>query len=337
MGDRVSPPGDAAERRARRLLRWYPTSWRDRFGDEFTELLISEFEEQPRSWRRTANVVSSGTLARLAPSGLTGRGLGENEQTRASVVSVGCALAAFLAFGIALWSQLTIGWQWSRPDTMATTTAMIVMSSVMFIFFGLGLLAALPIAWSVSMHLIRRRAADLLRPGLLFAAGVALLVVGGRHFGNGWPGTGGHPWGHQGIVPGGVAAFTWASTLSITSYWLHPGALAAFPASEVAWMALSPLAILGVVAGAATTVRRLDLSPRVLRYEARLGGMASYGMIAFLTGCCYWIVDGGSGPRNLFHVGAINVIEVVMMALALAVARRAVHRSLGGGRALVVG
>src|ERR1700676_108801 len=62
VGDRVSPPGDAAERRARRLLRWYPTSWRGRFGDEFTELLISEFEEQPRSWRRTANVVSSGTL-----------------------------------------------------------------------------------------------------------------------------------------------------------------------------------------------------------------------------------------------------------------------------------
>jgi len=321
----VSTP---AERRARRLLRSYPTSWRDRFGDEFTELLISEFEEQPRSWRRAANVVSSGALTRLAPSGLTGGGPGGSEQTRASVVSIGYALAAFLAFGIALWSQLTIGWQWARPDTMATTTAMVVMSSAMVIFCGLGLLAALPIAWAVSTHLIRRRARHLLRPGLLFAAGATLVVVGARHFGNGWPGTGGHPWGDQGIVPGGVAAFTWASTLSISSYWLHPGALAAFPVSEVVWMAVSPIAIIGVVVGAATTVRRLDLSPRVLRYEARLGGAASYAMIAFLTGCCWWIVDGGSGPRNLFHIGAINVIEVVMMAIALAVVRRAVRCSL---------
>ena len=333
----MSTSADRTERRARRLLRSYPVSWRHRFGDEFTELLISEFEEQPHSWRRTANVVWSGALARLAPSGLTGGGLGGTEQARSSVVSVGCALAAFLAFGIALWSQVTIGWQWSRPDTVATTTAMIVMSSVMVVFTALGLLAALPIAWSVTEHLIRRRAQGLLRPGLLFAAGVALLVVGGRHFGNGWPGTGGHPWGDQGIVPGGVAAFTWASTLSISSYWLHPGALAAFPVSEVAWMAVSPVAILGVVVGAATTVRRLELSPRVLRYEARLGGVASYAMIAFLTGCCFWIVDGGSGPRNLFHIGAINVIEVAMMAIALAVARRAVHRSGDGGRSLVVG
>src|SRR5712691_2044496 len=32
---------EAAARRAGRLLRWYPKAWRSRYGEEFTDLLIS--------------------------------------------------------------------------------------------------------------------------------------------------------------------------------------------------------------------------------------------------------------------------------------------------------
>ena len=325
-----------AERRSRRLVLTYPKSWRERYGDEFVALLISEFEEEPTSLRRTANVVLTGCLTRLVPSGLAGQGLQPTEQIRASVVSLGCALAAFLAFGMAMWSQLTIGWQWSRPDTVGTTTAMIVMSATMMIFCALGLLAAVPIAWSVLMRFTRKDGRTLLRPTLVFLAGVTLLVIGARHFGNGWPGTGGHPWADQGIVPGGMAAFTWASTLSVSAYWMHPGALSSFPMAEVGWMATSPIAIVCVVLGAASTVRRLELSPKVLYFESRLGSLASLVMIAFLTGCCFWIVDGGTGPRDLFHIGAINIIEVLVMGLALAVARIAVHRAIDTHRSLTV-
>ena len=63
--------------------------------------------------------------------------------------------------------------------------------------------------------LVRERTRpDLLRPLLLTVAGLGVLVVGTHHFANGWPGTGGHPWAHQGVVPGGVAAYAWASTSS---------------------------------------------------------------------------------------------------------------------------
>jgi hypothetical protein len=31
-----------AERRARRLLRWYPKEWRLRYGEEFTQLLTDD-------------------------------------------------------------------------------------------------------------------------------------------------------------------------------------------------------------------------------------------------------------------------------------------------------
>jgi hypothetical protein len=237
----------------------------------------------------------------------------------------------FLAFGVAMWSQLTVGWQWSRPGTTPTTAAVIVMSLVMVLFVSLTVLAAIPIAATVISRLVGGHRRGLTGPSALFLAGGALLVVGSRHFANGWPGTGGHPWVHQGLVPGGVAAFSWAATLSVSSYWAHPTALLAFPGVEVAWMAVSPLAMTCLAVGAAKSVRRLDLSPRVLRYEARLAGMAALGMVVFLGAACGWVLDGGPAPRNLFHAGAIDGVGLAVMAATLAIAARAVSRARRGG------
>ncbi len=320
---------DPAAQRAVRLLRWYPKAWRSRYGAEFTELLISDLGERPRSWSRTADVIRGGIVARLADAGLCGCAPEAAAQARASLASLACCAAVFLGIGGAMWSQLTIGWQWSQPDT-AGTVATFVMSGTMLVFAVLALLAALPVAYSVMSGMARggRRAVrGLLGPSALLAAGLAVVVVGGRHFGNGWPGTGGHPWARPGLVPGGVAAFSWASTLSVSSFWAHPAALAAFPAAELAWMALSPLAVACVVAGAATTVRRIELSRGILGFEVRLGIAACVTMAVFLGGCCAWFTDRASGPGNLFHPGAIDVAGAAVLAAALAVARQATRRA----------
>jgi hypothetical protein len=319
--------GEAAARRAGRLLRWYPKAWRSRYGEEFTELLISDIGERPRSRARTADVVRGGIAARLAEAGLCGYASEPATQVRASLASLACCVAIFLGFGGAMWSQLTVGWQWFEPATPGITVAIFVMSAAMLVFAVLALLAALPVAWSVVSRIGRGRRRGVLGPSVLVLAGSAILVAGGRHFGNGWPGTGGHPWAHQGLVPGGVAAFSWASTLSVSSFWAHPAALAAFPAAELAWMALSPLAAACAVAGAAKTVRRTELSPGVLDFETRLGTAACVTMVVFLGGCCAWIADRESGPGNLFHAGAIDVAGVAVMTLALAVARQAARRA----------
>ncbi|MFL5942908.1 MAG: hypothetical protein ACJ75L_06555 [Gaiellaceae bacterium] len=58
---------EQAERRARRLLRWYPKTWRVRYGEEFTQLLIADIRERPRSWSRTLDVARRGLAARVAP------------------------------------------------------------------------------------------------------------------------------------------------------------------------------------------------------------------------------------------------------------------------------
>ncbi len=317
------------ERRAERLVRWYPKTWRARYGDEFCELLTAELAEQPRSWRRTANVVWSGVFARFTNGGLTGHPLSPPDQVRAGLATLGGALAVFLVFATAMWSQLTIGWQWAEPTALATSEAMVTMSAILLLFLVLAVLAFAPLAWSVRRR--RGRGSDLGRPALLLGAGLALLVGGARHFGNGWPGTGGHHWTHQGLIPGGVAAFWWATTLSISAYWAPPGALLSFPAAELGWMVVSPLAIVGTAVGVTKIVRRLDMSARLLRYEARIGEVAAAAAAAFLLGSSCWIVDGGPGPRNLFHAGAIDVVGLAVMSAAAAVSFRCAFRARRAG------
>jgi hypothetical protein len=156
------------------------------------------------------------------------------------------------------------------------------------------------------------------------------VFIGGRHFGNGWPGTG----GHGGIVPGGLAAFGWATTLSDSSYWAHQGALFGFPAAEVAWMAVSPLALIAAVASAVVIVRRLELPLPVLAFETRLAAAACAVMVVILAGCGCWVATEGQsadGQPSLFHAGLIDVVGIGVLALALAVAVQAARMA---GRSL---
>ena len=123
-----------AERHAERLLRWYPRAWRERYGEEFAALLMEEWSERPRCTRRTANVMASGLVARLSDAGLTGGLLDGPAQARASLAALICSLAAFLALGVSMWAQLTIGWQWSAPDSSGTAIAVVAMTGAVLVF-----------------------------------------------------------------------------------------------------------------------------------------------------------------------------------------------------------
>ncbi|HUN33762.1 MAG TPA: hypothetical protein VMU95_17270 [Trebonia sp.] len=368
----ASPAGRAA-----RLLRWYPRAWRNRYGEEFTELLLLDMAERPRCRSRTVDVIRGGIVAHLAEAGLCGfpapgpdeadragagqaaagqAGAGQagavqaatgqvgavqaaaSRARAASLASLSACLAVFVVVGAALWSQLTVGWQWSAPASTATVAGMVAMSGAMLAFAALALLAVLPVAWVVVARLARGVGErDVLVLAVLFMGCLVVLFIGGRHFGNGWPGTGGHPWpdgrvglsGHEwvgrGLVPAGFAAFAWAATLSVTTYWLHPAALAGFPAAEIAWMAASPVTLLGAIWSAATIVRRVGLPPRVLAFQAGLARVAIAAMLTFLAGCGGWVASGGG--EGLYRAGTIDAAGVGVLTLVLAVAGQAARRS----------
>jgi hypothetical protein len=358
--------GDGSARRAERLLRWYPRRWRDRYGAEFAELLISDISERPRSRRRSLDVARGGVRARLADAGLAGFPLpvaaagastaggaagrlaeqARQRQLSASLGSLSCALGGFLVFGAALWSQILIGWQWSAwlrvhvPARSLPPLAQapgrdaffaVFTTGAMLALLALAVLAALPILATVAVRAAGKRRGELIRPLLALAVSLSVLFVGGRHFENDWLGTG----GHHALVPSGLAAFVWAVTLFVSSYWGHPAMFATLPVDQRAWMALSPFVLAAAMASAAVLVRRARLAPRVAAFEASLGLLACVPMAAFVV--CYgvWVADNARLEPALpigLSVGATNATIIALLVLALAVAAQAARMAVRGVR-----
>lgn len=319
----MSTPADPAARRAAQLLRWYPQSWRARYGAEFAELLLAEFAEHPRSWRRGLDVAGHGLLARLADAGLTSR----MQPPEQSLAIVGCALATFGVLAVAMLAQLAMGWQWASPGSSSVTGATLVMTLAAVSLGLMGLAAAVPVIWRV-LGSAARPDGRVMRPaGLALGCAVA-LALGAKHFQNSWPGTGGTGAEH-GLVPGGVAAYGWASTLSVTSFWAHPGLLGRFPAAELAWMVLSPLAGIVWVGAVVILVRRLSLPRRMVSYLTRLARGACGAGAAFVTGAALWML-GQSPASGLFRPGLVDAAELLIMMFALALALTAARRLRAG-------
>ena len=362
----IDGDGDGAARRADRLLRWYPRPWRDRYGAEFTELLIADISERPRSPRRSLDVMRGGIRARLADAGLAGFPLplatadsaatsastlkqARQRQVSASLGSFSCALGAFLVLGSALWSQLLINWQWSVvirtldhehgtlpggrlahvPGDDAFLAVLTTYS--MLVLLVLAVLAALPVLATAAGRIARGREPRLIKPAIVLAAALAVLVAGGRHFENNWIGTG----GHHALIPSGVAAFIWALTLSVTSYWGHPSLFFTLPAGERAWMALSPFVLAIAVASATILVRRVRLSPPVAAFEAWLGLLGCITMAAFVACFGAWLTERVGLMPGLpvgISIGATNATIIALLALALAVAGQAARMAVRGVR-----
>jgi hypothetical protein len=319
-----------ADRRADRLLWWYPRSWRTRYGDEFTELLSAEIAEQPRSLRRDVNVAASGLRNRLAQLALTGHPFDQRAAAKARLsMLIWCAAACGL-LGAAMWSQLAIGRQWAAPAQPGVGLAFELMTGAMLAF---AMLAALLLASASSLVLgaIRRRQSrKLWLPVLLIGFGTTVIFIGGRHFANAWPGTGGHLLAHQALIPAWLAAFCWAATMWITSYLAHPGALAAFPVGQLAWMAACPAAIGALITGAARLLRGVGQSPGALRYEKWLAGIAGAGLLLLTGGALSWLLSPGAGVIPAFHVGLIDKATMLAVVLLAAAGWQALrHRGLG--------
>jgi hypothetical protein len=316
------------------LLACYPRSWRQRYGEEFAELLGAEQAEHGRCWRRDADVAAAGLRARLASAGLAGHPLDRESAARAGLATITVSLAAATIAGVAIWARLAIGLQWSVPRTPALAWAMGLLSAALVLIAMSGLLAAGAVVMGGVLASARGQTRALRLPLALIAAGGFVLVIGGRHFENGWPGTGGHLLAHQGLVPGGLAAFGWSVTMWVTSYWAHPAALAAFPAWQVAWMVVSPVATGCLVAGAALLARRLPLPPRILSYQASVTLIGGVGVVLLAAGSLCWLSAADRDRAPLFNAGIIGRASLAVLAFATIAAISAARQSWTASRAL---
>jgi hypothetical protein len=308
----------AAELRAARLVRLYPRTWRDRYGAELTELLIADIAERPRCRRRTADLVRAATVERLAAAGLAA---GTANSPQRALLAVGAATIGFLALASSLWAQLLGGsLALSGPEDTAARLGTSVLTLTAGFFAVLILLAAAPLS-PVLARAVRRQGAAVRRPAALVVAGIAILAVGGHRFAGQWPALGAHP----GLTTR-VGGYSWAETLGISTYWVHPHRLLALPAGELIWMAVSPVSLLIVFAGLVTLVRRVSVPARLLRYEARLATVAAIGMAPALAAATAWVVSSQRAPNAMLRAGTLDLFLIAGMAVAVAAAGVAAER-----------
>jgi hypothetical protein len=311
-----------AERRAARLVRWYPAAWRAQYGEEFTSLLVDDIVERPFSCRRSIDVARAGCGARWRSGGLAGDSPVPTSQAR-SVAWVLGAAGVFLFFANALWSQLIVDWQWSPPGSTVTVVAIAIMTvALAALTVSVAMLAGVAVVRGVRTRVSRLRRLAL--PGGVATLGLAVLLGGAARFSPGWPGTDGHSWSLRGVVPAGVGAFSWSATLSVTSYWVHLHELTAFPRSELIWMIVSPLAVIATIGGGVVTLARLGGPLPRTRVETRLVRAVGVTMAVFSAGAFLWLADDSPRqPHYMFHKGVIDLVDVLVMAATVAVAWRA--------------
>ena len=284
-------------RRVHRLVVLYPRSWRERFGDEFEQLLLDELDDRPRSRRRTADVAAHAALAHLTVAGLAGRGLAPDDQVSRGLRVLGVMLALFLVVAIAIWSGLDVGWTWAAPSAPETRVAVVVTSAALLGMVGVVALAAVLMGSAV----VRQGSAVPRLPLLVVVACGMAFAIGCVHFAGQWPG-GRHPgWGGHSLMPPALVRLAWAGTQWVTAYWLHPHVLTTLPGDRFVWSVVSPLLLIAMTAAALGSTRSLDVAAATARAIAVTSAAAGVLGALFLAGAASWILSARTGPRDVFQ------------------------------------
>jgi len=227
-----------------RLLRWYPSAWRDRYGDELVALLEDELDGAAPDVRLRMSLAASGIRQRAASSALVGDGGDAALRLRsgALVVLVGWAM---LLVGGAAFAKASEHFTSARPPG-AQTLARGAHAAVVAVAVTCGVL-------------------------VLTGAVLALPATVRYLRGGGWPTVAGRA--HvavSAVVATGFATVglgAWAHHLDVHA---RNGGDAAYSAAFLAWGALVAVTLGLVVAAGVALARRITLPRAVLQAEGAL-------------------------------------------------------------------
>jgi hypothetical protein len=280
-------------RRATRLLRWYPRSWRELYGEEFVDHLEQEFEERPADFRRTLNVAYNGLIARTGDIGLARNDSSPRRQTRAAV-GTSFALSALAAvFVLSFWGRAMIQWN-SSPTTRASIPNSVA-TGVLTVLTGLLLVVLIAIVLTVAGLVVRQalrgRARSLLVPSVFAVGSGAVLLYAVNFFSVFLTELGGIRWSRPGLAIKALGEMGFSSTdgwVDFRNGWIYGSGTWRSVANV-----LAPLAVLVFGAAIASLVRRVEMPS----FAERLGS-AAVTLMGTLTGAFLitylaWITVGG--------------------------------------------
>ncbi len=314
-------------RRAKRLLRWYPAVWRERYGEEFTDHLEQEFADRQVDLRRSFNVAYKGLVARADDLGLSNSSVNPAGRTRAALGTSFALISLMAVLALNIWSYAMLLWsaRTYHPIPVDATTGVLTVAT------GLLLLVLVATVLIVLISAVRQvvcgRGRRIVSP-LVFAAGsVACLCyflppwLPNMFAGYSHMFQGGFRWIHPGPAAYGLASIAHVVTQPWVSMW-DPG-ISGEPTSQAVMNDLTPLAVLVFAMAMAVLVRRVEL-PRV----SERFGSASVVLLGVLSGAILitlvvWFTVGGPIYATFGETGDIaGVAYLVFFALVTVLVAR---------------
>jgi len=244
------------------VLLWYPSAWRERYGDELCALIEDQQDGRPPTARLRMQLALAGLRERAHEAWNVGPGASPAERARSGILLVLGGWTAFVVAGTSF-AKLAEHFQGalSRPDRALPSHAFDVVE------------VAAAIAGAVVV----------LGVGLLLPAFVRLIRAGG------WSGIRGHVlWAIALIgvaLALGVGMVAWAGSLSPAQ---RNGADPAYAATFVCLALFGSLAVAQSARAAGATLRRLELSRSRLLVESGLAAIVAAAMGTMTVATAIW-------------------------------------------------
>jgi hypothetical protein len=315
-----------ATRRAKRLLRWYPPSWRERYGEEFADHLEQEFADRPINLNRSFNVALKGLAARAQDIGLLSGSLSPGGQTRAALGTSFALLAVAAVLAINFWSWAMLMWsaRTYHPIPVHATTG--ILTSAIGLLILVLIAIVLIVLISAALQIVRGRGRSIGVPFIFAVGSVAYVYYTADWLPNMFARyshmfQGGYRWTHPGPAAYGLAYISHVLTQPWVSMW-NPG-ISGEPTSQAVMNDLTPLAVAIFAVAMTFLVRRVEL-PRI---GERLGSatvvLLSVLSGVFLLALVAWFTVGGPIYATFGETGNIGgVVYLVFLALVTVLVAR---------------
>ncbi len=315
-----SEPDDT--RRARRLLRWYPRAWRERYGEEFVDHLGQEFTDRPVDLGRSVNVAYKGLVARVSDLGLSNSGVSLGGQTRAALGTSLAFVALMVVIMLNFWSRAMLAWSGRRyhPIPVSATTGILTVA------MGLLVLELATVVLAVAVLVVRQalrgRARRLVVPSTLAATSGGFILYVARDLPSLLAPYIDHADGLRGMSlsqPGTVITNLAQVTWELTQRWVAPWGQGA-PFISTAQTIIDdciPLAMFVFGVALALLIRRVELARQserlVFSTVALLGTITGVFFISYMA----WSAVGGPSAFEYFFPESpwLGVVYLILLAL----------------------
>jgi hypothetical protein len=320
-----------SSQRAKRLLRWYPKIWRQRYGGEFIDLMEQEIAEKPRSFKRANNIIYRGLVARYRELGLAQSPLNSNDQPRASIATVVVVSTIFIALALNFWSISILNWnaQWRNPASVAITlwTGAVTIFGVIVIGLVVAIFCAL--LWSAMKRVVKGQPKGVIGPFSVTVSSTIFLVFSIRSTLRFVIARGGIDWLHPGQAIKQLAGTTHALTSTILWIWTNLPKSLTVGANIV--YGLIPIALVALAFSVATIVRRTNFTIAATRWGRFVIMVLALAMALFVVAYFGLIASGNQILGSVFGQPLSYpplVIEFAVMVLMAAFGLQAASRPM---------